>query len=310
VAPRTTLPPARVLDEAPSICVARVALGVTIYIADPVPWATGAASLALGHFLRTCPSAELRWWTTSHLESWRAIRDPNEIATLRGALASRTIGPPLRHLFRFDIGDRIDSPAAGFSYRECDPDRSRRMSVLQVCLPDDTAPEHLGELLVRLTTAGPIWCAIGGYAASWFELEKPTAFADLYGWCRRYLGLDVQDPEQASWRVHEGLPSTNWLTYLGPDFLRSREIDAAAMRKAAAPPVTISDAAGGLFVKAGPAPALGDVNRAEFPSALAQAAVLLDRCLIEEPPEFWGTFYEKKATKAWQRRFVAPDGWS
>ena len=177
------------------------------------------------------------------------------------------------------------------------------MSVLEAYLPSTYDPTQLQQLALDLAALAPIWCATGGYVVSWYPAEKVTALRNAHVWCRRYLGLDVQEPEDMSWLVHQGLPSINWLTLMGTEFIQALGLDVASLR---APrlrsEMAVMDVPGAVIVRAGSRPALGDVNRSAYPTALREAAATLERHLVPEPGGFLG--------KAWQRRFTDPQGWN
>jgi hypothetical protein len=302
--PRHTL---SVLRDRPEVSVARIALGLTIYTADPLRWARETASEALAMFCARAPSDRLQLFTTSLLDRWRPV-GRRGLEEVTAALSDRHVGRP-RHLLWFRVADDPGAPSVGFSYREIDPARGNRSGFVQMILPR-TEGDALADLAVEVARRFPVLAAVGGHLATWNPQQKATAFSEIHGLCKRYLGLDAQDPDAMAWRVRNGLPGTNWLTLIGPALADRLRLDPAAL--AAGPwsrgiEARVLEQA--LLVRAGEGPVLGDLNRGEFPAAYAEVARRLGPSFVEEPPGFWGLFHQEKDTRRWLRRLVEPEGW-
>jgi len=297
----------RVLDGAPDVAVARVALGLTLYLDQPLTWAQGAAAEAFRAFCAAVPVDRLEWYTSSQLTDWYPV-DGDRIEEIGRAL-STWLGRP-RHLLQLRVVDDTDAPSYGFVYREIDPHLAQRAATLELVLPAESDPTRLLELATAMASQAPILCGIGGYTAVWNPFEKSTAFWDIHGWCKRFMGLDVQDAEPMAFRVLDGIPGVNWLTLVGPSLadrlkldlprlagdLAGSGIDATVLRHA-------------LLLRAGEAPVLGDLNAGEFPSAYAELARRLAPHFVPDPPAFWGGFAENGDTLPWLRRLIEPKGW-
>lgn len=302
----TALDP-RVLADAPDVGVVRLALGLTLYLDQPAVWAERAASKVFRSFCSRVPSGSLEWYTTSQLEEWNSV-DGDRLEEIATAL-STWLGHP-RHLLQLRVVDDTDAPSCGFVYREIDPRRARRAPTLELILPPGSDPALLHELAVEVASTAPILCGTGGYLATWNPHEKSTAFWDIHGWCKRFVGIDVQDPDAMAWRVLEGLPGTNWLTLLGPGLADRLQLDWKALAAGTWDPGTdVRSLPHALLVRAGDAPTVGDLNAGEYPVAYAQAARRLGHVLVKDPPEYWGGFHENQDTAKWLRRFVEPEGW-
>jgi hypothetical protein len=183
--------------------------------------------------------------------------------------------------------------------------------VLELTLPQDHDPSALLDLAKMLPELGPFRSALAGFAARWNPAHKGNAFRPIHTWCRRFLGLDVQDHEELAWSALAHLTGVDWLTMLGEPLAAAAGLDLAAL---AGRPwktgVTARQVTGGLLLQAGPAPSLGDLNELALPSAYVEVARVLEPLLLEDPPELWGDFHAKKDTKAWMRRFLDPEAWS
>jgi hypothetical protein len=301
------LPPARVLAAAPAVSVARPALGLALYLAEPVAWTRENAAAMFEAFWARVPEGRLRWYTTSELTDWFRVGQNGRDGIVRAL--SRWIGQP-RQLLQLRVVDDAGAPSAAFVYREIDPRRCSRSATLELVLPPETDPEELVALAAEAARLGPLLSGVGGFTATWNPHEKPTAFWDIHDWCKRFVGLDVQDAEAMAWHAFDGLPGSNWLTLVGNVAADRVRLDLAAL--AAGPwkhGVKATPLAHGLLLQAGPAPVLGDLNRGEFPWAYAEVARRLAPAFVKEPTPFWGGFHEHGDTVAWLRRLVEPEGW-
>ncbi len=297
-----------VLKDDPEVPVAGVALGLGAWLAEPSRWAAEGAARLLAELLAVAPDTPL-WMRTSLLSDWRPVASPRARQELLDAVpASWTQGRP-RHFFTLEVADDPGVPAFGFRYTEVDPARAARPSAVELTLPQATDPGKLLALARRLPELGPFLVAVGGHAARWNPAHDRLAFAQIRVWCKRYLGLDVQALEEMAWRIPDGLPGTSWLTLLGPALADRLKLDLDALAHGWSADVEATPVAGGLLLRAGAAPTLGDVNRGEFPAAYAEVARRLAPAFVKEPPPFRGGFGSHEGTVAWLRRLVEPEAW-
>jgi len=306
---RTRLPvPPIVLRDARDVRVARVALGLTLYLDDALPWARGGAAAALRAFVAAAPSGRLRWYTTSAMDTWDRCGS-DTLARLADSLTLPWGSVAPRHCFELRVADDTDAPALGFSYREVDAARRGGAGWLQIVLPDDHDPSDLLHLALELGHAHPFLGGVGGYVAAWNRDQRAAAFRAMRAWCKRYVGMDVQDPDAMSWRARAALPGIGWLTLLGPGLLRALP-GACDLAAPWHEPVAVMPLSHGTLVRAGERPTLGDLNALVYPAAYAEVAHRLAPLLPADPRPFpqWGD--DAMETAAWVRRFVAPEGWS
>lgn len=301
-------PPPAVLTALPHVTVARVALGLTLYLDEPMTWSQQGAAEVLSALIELLPPERLAWCTTSMIPDWHRV-GPHTIEALLPQLSSMWF-QQVRHLLWFRLVDDVHAPAASFSYREVDNARGGRSSWLQLFLPVEQGADDLMQLALRVGHEWPVLHGVAGYAASWNPHEKGTAFSAMRPWAKRWWGLDLQDPEGSSWHAERSLSGTGWLTLLGRRFLRLRGVDPESLAQRAWPhQVSAMRVRGGLILKAGPRPTLGDMNRLAFPHAYAAVGRALADLLPEAPPDFWGTWHTEKDALAWARRLVDPEGW-
>jgi hypothetical protein len=298
-----------VLARRPEIAVSRLALGVTLYVDDGLGWGKKHAVEALDRFLRVVQRRGDWWFTTSMISSWRRISERG-LPEVRAALGIGWDESRPRHLFWFRLVDDTNAPGVGFSYREVDDRRGARTGFLEIFLPQDESPRALLQLVLSVVEAAPFWSGVGGYVATWNHWTKPISFWSIFKWCRRFIGIDVQVPDEMAWLARGGLPGTGWLTLLGAPLINRLEIDVGALSAAPAPHATVvQELPRGALVRAGEAPTVGDVNNLGYPAAYAEAARLLAPYLVAAPPRLWGGFYDDDMSAKWFRRLLDPEGW-
>lgn len=299
------------LTARPEVAVSRLALGLTLYIEGGLAWAQTHAVAALERFVRLVPQRDSWWFTTSMLSDWRRVSERRgTTAELRDALGIHWNKSRARHLFWFRLVDDTTAPGLGMSYLEVDDQRSARTGFLQIFLPQDEEPARLLELARELGESAPFVNGVGGYLATWNHWTRGTSFWSIHKWCRRFVGIDVQVPDEMAWLARAGLPGSNWLTLLSASFIERLEIDVGALRERPAPHGTaVLEMGRGALVRAGDAPTIGDVNMLGYPAAYAESARLLAPYFVDAPPRLWGGFYDDDQSVKWFRRLLDPEGW-
>lgn len=295
------------LSEPPHTRVAAVTLGLTLYLDRSQVWAREGAGAILRAFLGLVPLDTRLRFTTSKIQHWIPIgRDPRDI--LKSLSQGQTAR--VRHQFELRVADQTGAPDVGFRYREVDDRRLDRTGFIQIHLPATSDPEDLLSLAGYAGAEYPIHCGVGGYQVSWSPRHRSTAYWWAYRWCRRFLALDVQDPDRMGWNANRLLPGASWLTLLSSPFAKRRSIDVvAAQRRRWESGVSVGSLGRSLIVQAGSEPELGDLNQLVYPKALAEASRWLAPHFVQTPQEHLGGFYGEKLTVPWLRRFVDPEGW-
>ena len=128
-----------VLRDQPRHAVARLALGLTLYLDQPLVWAREAARAVLVAFLERVPPQELRHFSSSVRPGFRPVTG-NDVAQLVRELPLPALRETVRHLFWIRIVDAEDAPTLAFSYREVDSDEQRRAGVLELTFPAEYDP--------------------------------------------------------------------------------------------------------------------------------------------------------------------------
>lgn len=291
------------LKDDPSVTVARVGLGLTLYLDDPGYWASEGAELWFHRFVRLV-DPRVAYFTTSRLDHWNRVSD-YELGKLGDEL--RATQSSARHLLEFCLVDDRGAPRVGFIYREVSPDRKGRTGHLQLLFAHDWNPDDLLALALELGHQAPIRCGVGGWLARWNREIERTSFKQIHLWCRRYLGLDVQVPDQMAYHVRQALPSVSWITLIGESLVPTLE-DAVDL-EGLPDDVSVMRLKRALLIRAGEAPTLGDSNSLEYPSAMSAVSKRLEPMIIAEPPPFPEGFGSNGETTAWTHRFASPETW-
>ncbi len=290
----------------PDVTIARVELGLTLYLDPRGPWHHEGAARVLSSFLAVVPPTLLSWYSTSRTGGWKKLDTSAMTELARMLLASWTDGRA-RHLFEFSVTDDVEAPSCGFRYREIDPARAERAAVIEITLPQEFDAGYLLPIARAALGAGPLWSGIGGYAVRLGERFRADAFDVAWAWAQRYRGIDIQDTERMAWRAPEGLPGVNWITILGSSLAKVRGVDVGgALRHSWVDPFIASEATdANLLIVAGEAPTVGDANRFEAPSAYAEVAHALRPLLVERPPDFLGCFRDREESRRWFYRLCS-----
>ncbi len=220
------------------------------------------------------------------------------------------------------VGRRYTLNVRGVPPSDDDGEARRRASFCEVIVPADEDPQRLARLAEELTALLPVRSGHGGYSACvWKSGHRNALYRDIYGWCRRFFALDAGYLDGWLEAMPTRVVGAAWLTVLGPAFAAFLAEHAPA--RSAIPGTTVTSSPAGVIIRAGDRPTLGDVERGEFPAALAE----IDRYLLPLKVGGWhrtstmvtaghvwevraeelpGGFAEHSATVAWLTRLVEP----
>jgi hypothetical protein len=144
-------------------------------------------------------------------------------------------------------------------------------SFCELLVPPRASASALLALARELLALLPVRSGHAGYAAS--GDESSASCAQIFGWCRRFLALDVARIDGFLPGALRRLRGASWLTLLGRPFASALD---AAGRTPASRRITIERGPGGMLIRAGDAPVLGDIARGEFPLDIAEVARALE----------------------------------
>lgn len=307
------LPRTMVLRERRDVVLVRPVLALTVYFDRGPLWIENAASELFARFFSRL-GASLRYFRTSVQRMWHPLGDGRPV--IEGLRSN--VG--LRHLLRVQGVDRIDVPTVAFTYRETDARPLGRAGYVQWVLPIDTPSDELLALAIEIGQTHPLLCAVGGPSLMWNEELPRNAFAAIFGLTKRFLGLDVQFPDEASRFARDKIASVGWLTILGDTMMDAHGMTMSDLVQAAdaSSGLTVLPLRGCTLVRAGSVPELGDLNSLDHPTSLRAASLLLHPFLVDKPLSFPGPFRERRElnddlreeTKYWRERFFRPELWT
>jgi hypothetical protein len=129
----------------------------------------------------------------------------------------------------------------------------------------DKDPQAYLETAKQLCTLLPVLCGHVGYSLETSPYYENQASRDAYPLMMRYRGVTIAN-DHATWPLHDeqGVEAVNWLTLVGARPLA--KLGGAAKLRAALKgqrAISVVDVKGGVIIRAGDKPKLGDVNRGE-----------------------------------------------
>ncbi|MBG6134265.1 type VI immunity family protein [Longispora fulva] len=202
-------------------------------------------------------------------------------------------------------------------------DGEPRAAFCEVMLPVDADPRRLVALAAELAELLPVRSGHGGFSAYASSSAQRSAYREIFRWCRRFLGLDVGHLDGWLVSARRWVLGAGWLTVLGPTFATVLA-ERGGAPTFADPTIEVRDLrGGGVLIRAGAAPTLGDVARARFPHAQAEVDHYLEplkltrwthTALLMMGDSAWqvggdelpGGFYDHRMTGAWLRRLLDP----
>jgi hypothetical protein len=183
-----------------------------------------------------------------------------------------------------------------------------RASFCQALFPNNVDVESILRLATLLADSLPFLSGHAGYAAHFNAAYKDLSFDTIYGWAKRYPGLEVEDLNVTVRYVLDAIKGANWLTLIGSK-LWDRLLERTKAEPRFAPGVAVIRAAHGMILRAGDGPVLGDRNRRQWPELYVDVERKLVPIKLAEHAEFAGRFEEEAATGAWLRRLLEPAIW-
>jgi hypothetical protein len=283
----------------------RIVLGLTVYIDTTKDWHRGGAAAVLDRTIELFPGDVLGWATSSALTHWRRVTDRDRRELRQGLVAGHQARQ--RHLLEIRLADNPLDPRFAFTYREIDTERAHRAGVIQITCPAESDPAPLLALARLIGDTGALWSGVGGFLGRWSEPLRAMAFDGLYAWCRRYLGVDIQQTEPNAWAATRGLLAVGWLNLIGRA-LADKLAPALAAKPSWTEPITLEERKEATLIAAGQRPTLGDVNHFESCAAYEE----LHRVLLpgmQPLPRMLGEFLDGDNTERWSRRYIDPRKW-
>lgn len=133
-------------------------------------------------------------------------------------------------------------------------------AAVPVGYPDRVGADAAVAAFVRWVEAVPFRHATAGYGFNmvWGREWEQEAMPKIMAAARRHLGVDVRE-RTLERLLLDTVKGPGWLTYLGPDLLaRAQAIESLDALPAAVQRISVG---GGVVLRAGPKPPVGDVSR-------------------------------------------------
>jgi hypothetical protein len=171
-------------------------------------------------------------------------------------------------------------------------------AMLSITVPESFDPEELCKRATELATDLRIRWGVAGFAYGGWELDRYGETRDaIFAHARRHPGYDMGQHATLMETWHHALRTVSWLTFVGPSLAKS-----LPQKPAADDLVSLSAIGECICLRAGKAPARGDVNRGDFPPAYARVDAAL-RSLRASTGVHFMTPWSEKTSLAWLRRF-------
>lgn len=288
--------------------------GVTLYTNVLFSTVPDAILESFNKYLSLCPKEELRHYATENMTMHKPVT-PRALGMLATWLKP---GAPEREYIMQEIKNGEDyrsAPTFKFLVAGGEKDSvdyfSKHANLLSMAFPAEWGFQRTDEMLQLVVDLCNIFPVRSGHAGLSLECCKYDEMeSQQHAWqvSMRFRGLDIAladlDSEAAG---HDGLRGVNWLTILG-DALLKKVGGTKKLRKNLSDAIELIDIPGGVIIKAGPAPAVGDTNRGDFVPLYQEVYRAVEK-LVEKAISRYGilsliTEDDDDDTKAWLRRLA------
>ncbi len=188
-----------------------------------------------------------------------------------------------------------------------------RASHLRVLFPDETSIGTVAALGQWAINRLPFWWGAAGFVFHHTSGTMFTAHTRMAALAKRYWGVQIQDMGALQWDALRGMPGVNWLTLVGNEFARARDMSVEGLGDDEASLKTegVFQRRGlhGVALAAGKTPLRGDINVGEDLDAYVRIGRRIQPLLLTEHTPLFGPFCRPEVMGAWLGRFSAPQAW-
>lgn len=182
------------------------------------------------------------------------------------------------------------------------------LNFVQVRVPLQTTedPDALAARLLALAEPLEFVCGTAGLMLHVSPIHNNLWWKEIRELVTRFEGVGPHGVEKGQWRAFFGLTGINWLTFIGPEHLKTLGgIDAVEAEAAAATGVSATRVGSGLVLRAGARPRVGDRNK---PSPALDPYREVHRIVgsalfLDEDFAFHHGDFDGSATVEWLKRF-------
>ncbi|BCH33439.1 hypothetical protein MesoLjLc_53690 [Mesorhizobium sp. L-8-10] len=296
-----------VLDDGSRV----VSLGADIGLYFDLPYGDVADEIlfAFEIFLDRCPKKLMRWYMTGAMQKHHRVN--SRTFGILNAWLKVERRPRETIFFELRDGDEYVDTARwrftvfansreSFSFEE-------RSNYIQILMPAEILsddPEAFAALTHDICDKFPFASGHAGYVLERSPYAPNKAYPLAYPLAMRHPGADMSDMFEASYAVKEGgIKGVNWLTALGPPFVK-RLGGVAQLRAQLKPDVNMVETRHGTILRAGERPETGDVNRRRSLPAYRAAFGTIKPVLVDWYPSFnLQRADEDDLTERWLHRF-------
>lgn len=287
-------------------------LDLTLYLND---FTEDQLALVIAWYQRVCPPGRIRKYKVQELVTWDEVANPLFLTKTGRDAASRGERMPFLAAVRRRIneGRRFyvqlwDGASANTWSLSVRAPHYKDLGVrpfLRLVAPLDAVAEF-PEFATELAGMLALHSGHGGLAFGYNSLFLDEAFDDIYAGARRFWGVDVEHLNGTMRAVNPGIKGVSWITVLGPDLV-SEEVTAELASRSE---LSVERRAGGLVIRIGDEPHVGDQNRPDQGfEPYFRLAASLEPLYIDDHEDFPGVFEDNGNTVAWVRRLIDPDDW-
>lgn len=286
--------------------------GVTLAFFLPMPFHASSEDVArvVDAYLRFIPQGSIKWASVgADSERWSEIT-PKTFDKCKKLLGAEGVSE--RELTAFEWGDGDnggDAPGYGLKVVGNPPDEDLPLeqNLIEMHFPWDYLTSKREAFVAFSRSVAALIPYYSGYAAptlQWAEAKATMAFAEAAALITRHPGLDVSQNELGRSDLGDKSRGGRWLTFLGPNLIKTLG-GRAAIAQAVADAAEVIDAGRGLLLRAGTEPEFGDKDLNIDVPRLRRVVELLEPVTLNEGPIFESYFDDDTFAKAWTSRFAA-----
>jgi hypothetical protein len=208
-------------------------------------------------------------------------------------------------------GGRDPDEASGFKARALgSPDVEGDLSYFQASLPVNWYAKNPGSFSDLVLKFCELLGPVSGYGGIGI-VQSPNRILEaefepqVYTLAERFPGLEVDYPNNHILYLRNGIKGVNWLTFLGAEWLtKLGGLD--ALKAQAGEGFTYYEAGGGVLIRAGERPQMGDRTRGSMPFSYAKLSSVLKPVRVLQLGSFhhFGpNRFDDESTARWVARF-------
>ena len=301
-----------VVTDAEGRVVVQISLLCTFYFdgADS-PKVREAVASCFEEYIAVC-GTHLRW--VKHPKNLRMYKaDDPKVPSPRDWLRQLAEGEEWEFMYH---GGRDADEASSFQVSALgSPDAEGDLSYFQASLPVNWYAKNAGSFTDLSLKFCELLTPVSGYGGLGI-VQSPNGILEaeyepqVYALAQRFPGLEVDYPFSHVLHLREGIKGVNWLTFLGGGWLA--ELGGLEhLREQAGEDFTFYEVGGGVLIRAGQRPQMGDRERGSVPRHYARLSNILRPVRVAElgslhhagPDRF-----DDESTAQWLARFDEAGG--